>query len=151
MSRPLTSSAVALVRTWTWLYTSRLPPFLRDGRRQEIDSDLWEYCRDRHAGTDSRIAAEIVVRLLLGIGDDLLWRIEHRHFWSPLRIRSLVAATMVVALLGGIWSYTAALLDDAPPLPPPPHVMFFVAAPPPPPPPPPPPRVATVSDSWRPE
>jgi hypothetical protein len=144
MSAPLPSAAATVVRAWTWLYTSRLPAFVRDGRRQEIDSDLWEFRRDRRGDADARVAAQIIVRLLLGIGDDLMWRIEHREFWSPLRFRSLVAAVTVVALLGGIWAYTAALMSGMPELPPPPHVMYFVAAPPPPPPTPP---GITVSNS----
>ena len=145
MSAPLTSTAAALVRAWTWLYTSRLPAFVRDGRRQEIDSDLWEFSHDRYAEHDVTVATQILVRLLLGIGDDVMWRIEHREVWSPPRLRSLVAAATVVALLGSIWAYTAALMSGTPQLPPPPHVMYFVASPPPPPPPPSP--GITVSDS----
>ena len=32
----------ALVRGWTWLYTCRLPDEMRETRRLEIESNLWE-------------------------------------------------------------------------------------------------------------
>ena len=72
--------AIALVRAWTWLYTCRLDPNVRDSRRLEIESDLWESQADGPRDYASRrIAAQMLVRLLVGIPDDLLWRLEHRH------------------------------------------------------------------------
>src|SRR5438132_3186928 len=68
--------AIACVRSWTWLYTWRMPPALREARRAEIDSDLWE-C-ERQTAEDQRLgcALHIAVRFLLGIPDDLGWRVE---------------------------------------------------------------------------
>ena len=37
--------AVGMTRSWVTLYTSGLPRELRDARRAEIDSDLWEHQR----------------------------------------------------------------------------------------------------------
>jgi hypothetical protein len=37
---------VACVRRWTCVYTWRLPPAVRDARREEIESDLWESSHD---------------------------------------------------------------------------------------------------------
>jgi hypothetical protein len=38
--------AASLVRSWTWLYTCGLPAAVRDARRAEIESDLWEFFHD---------------------------------------------------------------------------------------------------------
>ena len=60
-----------LVRVWTHLYTFALPSEVRDRRRAEIESDVWESGHDpdvpRHA---------VVLRLLRGMPADLLWRLE---------------------------------------------------------------------------
>ncbi len=37
---------VRLVRGWVRLYTAGLPADVRDGRREEIDADLWEHARE---------------------------------------------------------------------------------------------------------
>src|SRR5688500_7113869 len=103
MSAPLTEFAAALVRTWTWTYTRGTPGFVRDGRRREIESDLWEQQRDLAGGSDVQIASHLVVRLLAGLADDLQWRLEHRGAMNPLRVRVLVAATTAVILLGTVW------------------------------------------------
>jgi hypothetical protein len=140
MSAPLTSLAVAFVRTWTWIYTSGTPAFVRDGRRQEIESDLWEHQRDRAGESDAYVAGHILLRLLAGLADDLQWRVEHRGEMSSFRARVLVAATAAVVLIGGAWAYdTAQLLNEQPP--PIAPLMSFVAIPAPPPPPPPPPKL----------
>ena len=46
MNASLLGAAVALVRAWTWLYTSGMQPQPRDRRRAEVESDLWEFQRD---------------------------------------------------------------------------------------------------------
>jgi hypothetical protein len=58
MSAPLTVLATAVVRAWTWIYTRGTPVFVRDGRRQEIESDLWEQQHDLAGEPDARVAAE---------------------------------------------------------------------------------------------
>lgn len=70
--------ATGVVRAWTRAYTAGAFPGIRDARRAEIESDLWEHAR---AGTDAgaaprAIAGQIVARCLLGIGADLSWRAE---------------------------------------------------------------------------
>ena len=136
MSAPLTTLATAAVRTWTWLYTRGTPVFVRDGRRQEIESDLWEQQHDLAGEPDARVAMDIMLRLLAGVLDDVQWRLEHRAL-SPRRTQALVATTVAI-LFGAAWVYTATaqLFDEQPP--PIPSLMTFVAAQPPPPPPPPP-------------
>ena len=137
MSAPLTVLATAAVRTWTWFYTRGTPVCVRDGRRQEIESDLWEQQHDLAGEPDARVAAGIVLRLLAGVLDDVQWRLEHRAL-SPRRTQALVATTVAI-LFGAAWVYTATsqLFDEQPP--PIPSLMTFVTAQPPPPPPPPPP------------
>ncbi len=71
-------NTTAIVRAWVWLYTIGLPRELRETRRTEIESDLWEHENDaRDNGTPPVIAAmEIVLRALIGVPHDLSWRFE---------------------------------------------------------------------------
>jgi hypothetical protein len=69
-----------LVRRWVRLYTRGLPAELRDGRRNEIDADLWSQLEEAALlGRTSRSTnTEILIRWLAGIPADLSWRVEHR-------------------------------------------------------------------------
>jgi len=69
--------ATACVRAWTWLYTQGLPGNERTARRNEIASDLWECQCDAAAGPGFGSSLHLLVRLLIGIPDDLGWRVEH--------------------------------------------------------------------------
>jgi hypothetical protein len=64
-------TAVRIVRWWTRAYTAFLPADARLARRAEVESDLWESLADPDATPD------ILPRLLLGLGDDLAWSVEH--------------------------------------------------------------------------
>jgi hypothetical protein len=141
MSATLSVIAATLVRAWTWMYTFGTPGFVREGRRREIESDLWEQQRDLAGESDAHVAAHLLLRLLAGLADDLQWRLEHRGAMDPLRARALVAAAVATVLFGGMWAYTTAQLlnEEPPPIAP---LMSFVAGPPPPSPPPPPPPPA---------
>ena len=127
--------ATAIVRVWTRAYTWRLEPAVRDRRRAEIESELWEFQRDPERGAYP--AVHTIARLLIGIPDDLSWRAEcvsARR--TPLRARLRIAAwtvatAVVIAALYILPLMTAATL---PPLPDKPRVRM--PAPPPPPPPP---------------
>jgi len=61
------AAAVGAARWWTRFYTAGLPADLRDARRAEVESDLWESVAD---GVHSR---HILARVALGIVDDLTW------------------------------------------------------------------------------
>jgi len=63
---PLLFSAIALVRGWTRLYTSGMEPGSRNGRRAEIESDLWEFHEDarRRRYSPAGIAAHMLLRLV---------------------------------------------------------------------------------------
>ena len=65
--------AMRLVRFWTRVYTLGMSARVRDARLSEIDCDLWEYQHD--ADRPAR-PIEMLLRLLLGMPDDLLWRLE---------------------------------------------------------------------------
>ena len=60
-------AAAGVARWWTRLYTAGLPVDLRDARRAEVESDLWESVAD---GAPSR---HILARVALGLADDLTW------------------------------------------------------------------------------
>lgn len=70
---------VGLVRDWVRLYTLGLPSDVSRTRRDEIDSDLWEQTKDIHISDPNNFRfslLHILVRLMMGIPDDLLWRME---------------------------------------------------------------------------
>lgn len=60
-------AAAGVARWWTRLYTAGLPDDLREARRAEVESDLWESVSD---GAPSR---HILARVALGMADDLTW------------------------------------------------------------------------------
>jgi hypothetical protein len=132
-------SATGAVRAWTQLYTWRLEPSVRDARRAEIQSDLWEQLNAERAGPT--LPLRIVSRLVLGITDDMRWRIEHvsRHRRS---VRRLIVSSIGSAI-GLAWLWVGLTFGQAEPPTPPAAPAFSwrrVQVPPPPPPPPPPPR-----------
>ncbi len=83
--------AIACVRLWTRLYTSGLPPVVRNRRRAEIDSDLWEWRTDHAGEPGAPGAVHVLLRLLLGIPDDVAWRMELSAL-GPVPHRSLTLA-----------------------------------------------------------
>jgi hypothetical protein len=108
--------ALALVRGWTRCYTLGMAPAARDGRRDEIESDLWEFHEDarRRRFSPGGIAVLMLMRLVLGAPDDLLWRMENLVFHFDIVRDALWAAAIgsVVAL----WLMMSALQTKEPPL-----------------------------------
>jgi hypothetical protein len=132
------ATATALVRAWTRAYTWRLEPAVRDRRRAEIESELWELEQDPDRGNHP--AAHVLARLVIGIPDDLSWRAESAAArQTPLRARLRIAAWTVATLvvLAALWILPLITPATLPPLPDKPRVV--IKAPPPPTPPPPPP------------
>ena len=77
-----------LVRNWARVYTLGLPSEIREARRAEIESDLWEHIHDSDLGRDAPspyCASHALIRLLAGVPDDLLWRIEQAKIHSMER------------------------------------------------------------------
>lgn len=162
---PLLYSAIGSVRVWTRFYTLQMDPVCRDGRRAEIESDLWEFHEDarRRGHSPQRIAIHMLARLLLGVPHDVLWRIEYEGDEAMMLRRSTwmtVAAVGAAVSVAALWVFFAVTsLVALPPLPdsidvariylqpmrpppPPPAVngITYRFMLPPPPPPPPPPR-----------
>lgn len=76
----MSGRSAGLVRGWVDVYTRGLPAEIRDGRRDEIASDLWSQFEEAAiTGRSERSTAnEILVRLLAGIPADISWRFAHR-------------------------------------------------------------------------
>jgi len=101
---PTLAAAIGSVRAWTRLYTAGMDPGARDARRAEIDSDLWEFHEDaRRAGaTPMLIAMHMLLRLVLGVRNDLFWRAEHARV--PARIfREALWATAAASIVFVWW------------------------------------------------
>ena len=77
MSRVVLAFVVGLTEAWVRLYTAGLSSTLRDARRSELASDLWEHqhtayiLRQGAAGT----AFQVLSRTLLGVPADISWRV----------------------------------------------------------------------------
>lgn len=97
MMSPLFRAAIATVRAWTRVYTWRLPRALRESRRAEIESDLWESSHDTQ-----KSAMHIVVRLLLGMPDDVQWRVTHASAVNNA-VMIIVALTTTAFFIGALW------------------------------------------------
>lgn len=72
----MTYLAATLCRQWVRLYTRKLPDAEAQRRLEEIESDLFEHaCDAREAGVgESRLNAEVLARVLVGVPADLSWR-----------------------------------------------------------------------------
>jgi len=135
------SSAIAngIVRLWTVLYTTGLPPERRDARRCEIESDLWEADHDPDA-SDAWAGLRTLTRLLRGMADDVVWRHEQE---APVQ-KKQIATAMLGAGCGALalWLGVTSGGFKEPVLPPAPRPLLRAEASlPPPPPPGPPPSV----------
>ena len=139
--------ATGLVRWWTRFYTCRMEKALREARRTEITSDLWESVRDaeRSGRRPAGAAAHMLMRLLMGVPDDLRWRFEHLGRASPVIRQSDWATVAAVLVLAAMWIFLAL---QSPAMPRAPQLSTMVPtlpahlhlSPPPPPQPPPPSR-----------
>jgi hypothetical protein len=83
------------VRAWTRVYTCGLPRAERTARRAEIDSDLWELEHDPEAPHGGWAATQVLARLLIGIPDDLAWRMDVGATAHRAPVRALAAAGMM--------------------------------------------------------
>lgn len=77
MSTLLLTLTKKSVDGWVYLYTAGLPGHIRDRRVAEIDSDLWEEVTDRsESGSGRWLLPHLLIRMLLGVPSDVLWRLE---------------------------------------------------------------------------
>ena len=95
MTSLLTRLVVKCVRGWTWLYTWHMPPALRATRRAEIESDLWEWQGDAAGDHSLGFALQILLRFLIGIPNDLGWRLEQAAVAGGFTQRSIVLSGRV--------------------------------------------------------
>jgi hypothetical protein len=124
MTSPFLDLAQTTVRVWTRLYTSGLPARLRQSRRAEIESDLFESRSDeRHTMSP---AVQVMMRLLLGIPDDVQWRLVHATAVNNV-VAVIVALTTTMLLLVALWMVD---LLKARTLPVPPSPQLVMPAPP---------------------
>src|SRR5688572_12237318 len=138
MKSPLLDLAISAVRAWTRLYTRGMPTALREDRRAEIESDLWESRRDPSAERGIRAAAHVFVRLLRGVPADLVWRAEHRASRMPSSRRNIALAAIGVCVVAlGMFAAVRPSELPVPRVAPTPIVDVSLRPPPPPPPPPP--------------
>jgi hypothetical protein len=138
--------AASLVRLWTRLYTRGLPPALRDRRREEIASDLWELEHDPDRKADASSALRVLARMVAGLPDDVGWRME-QHTVRKIAIRSTIALAVIalVLVIAGQQALRPPALPDISPAPPP-DILTLVRRTPPLPPPPPPPKPGEKPD-----
>jgi hypothetical protein len=123
MKSRLLDVAIAVVRAWTRVYTWQLPSALRESRRAEIESDLWESRLD--TGRSVSTAMQVTMRLLLGIPDDLQWRVEHASFGRHFKL-TIAVLTTIVFLLAGLWVDLARARKLPVPFPPAPPLLLPV-------------------------
>jgi hypothetical protein len=74
--------AAALTRAWVAAYTLGVVHPLRDERRAELASDIWEQAHATPA-PGAVHALSLLWRCLRGVPADLSWRIEHRAGTGP--------------------------------------------------------------------
>lgn len=91
--------AVCAVRAWTRAYTGGLPAALAEERRAEIESDLWELQHDPDPAPGWSPAAQVAARLVIGLPDDVFWRVERTTIEHILLPRHLVVLTAIFLLL----------------------------------------------------
>jgi Protein of unknown function (DUF3738) len=106
MNSLLMRLSVSCVRRWTRLYTCGMPPVFRETRRAEIESDLWEFQSD--AGEDPRLgsALQMLLRLLIGIPDDLGWRVDQAVLADTLTQEAIALSARVAGaalFIGALW------------------------------------------------
>jgi hypothetical protein len=134
MKTYLTAVAIRLARWWTRAYTVGTPGDLAYARRAEIEADIWEFERDVQRSDQG--AATAWARLLLGVPDDLSWRLEQGISARAILWMSPLVVGMLLSIFWVVVTTQARDLPLLPPAPPP----FAREAPRLPPPPPPPPR-----------
>ena len=105
--RPEVSSAI--VRHWTRLYTAGARSELRESRRAQIESDLWEHRTDARARGLTRLglALEVTGRMARGIPSDIAWRVgtgglEMRSTFVIERSTGLVMLLVALLLVGAM-------------------------------------------------
>jgi len=96
---------VGCARTWVGVYTLGLAAAVKEARRREIDSDLWEqqWLASRRGESLHGTAAEIAARAVLGMLSDITWRVQAGLSTRPeRRIKVNESPTMRALVLVGL-------------------------------------------------
>jgi hypothetical protein len=90
MSGPGPSLLLRAVEGWVAMYTRGLPTQVRDARRAELRSDLFEHLRQAAGQGHGRLrrSLQVLGRVVRGMPDDLAWRAAQR---IPAPRRQLLA------------------------------------------------------------
>jgi hypothetical protein len=83
--RPEPSLLVRVVEGWVAFYTRGLPGEVRDARRAELRSDLWEHRRHAAGSGRGRLrwSLQVLGRVARGMADDLWWRLAQQAATRP--------------------------------------------------------------------
>ena len=100
MTVATTPWAANFARRWVWLDTRGLGAELCDGRRDEVESDLWEQASEARPGLG--LALALLARCLGGLTADVSWRMEHAQISSRAALAALAAAQRVAT--AGRWT-----------------------------------------------
>lgn len=95
------SLITTLVRAWVRLYTANAREEVRDRRRAEIESDIWEHLQywKEQGHQPGTMAPQLLARWLLGIGDDLGWWLDYSHTANRFNAYYVVQLSRLVASL----------------------------------------------------
>jgi hypothetical protein len=114
-----TAIAAAAVRLWTRLYTSGLPVDVRNARRAEIESDLWEFVHDPDGDDGLHRPVHILLRLMRGVADDLRWRLTlDRVTAAAVRVGAALTAALLVFIAWWVLDLMRTRVLPLPPDPP---------------------------------
>jgi hypothetical protein len=85
MNGPRPPLPLRVAEGWVALYTRGLPGEVRDARRAELRSDLWEHLRDATGDGHGRLrwSVQVAGRVLRGMPDDLWWRLAQQAAGRP--------------------------------------------------------------------
>lgn len=96
--------ALHITRSWVSAYTRGLPHDVRAERREEIDCDLWHQRQLAELERPLRgaAAASVILRLILGVPDDIFWRIQAGYTHSKWRNNVNESLRMRIGFLAAI-------------------------------------------------
>jgi hypothetical protein len=74
---------------------------VREARRREIESDLWEHQHDAEGASSSQgIGLQVISRMLRGVAADILWRINVEGPQMDIRLPvERIMGAMLVAMV----------------------------------------------------
>jgi hypothetical protein len=137
----------AAIRLWTRFYTRRLDPEVRDRRRAEIESDVFEQLEAQ--ANDRLLAARMLVRLLAGLHNDLSWRLEASGAPHRGRRGRVIVVAATIGIVAAVWTVYGTPPDAPDPPVAPTYRSRLELRPYPAPPPPPPPLCGPSENSRR--